>query len=93
MNYEAEVVLEAFIRFNPDRSFVLQEVVDFDASLFTANDAFIVGALQAQGISTPSRFDKSRVLQYAVVAPGDFGAALTFGAAAYRRAIDVGVIR
>jgi hypothetical protein len=93
MNYEVEVVIEAFVRFNPDRSFVLQDLVDFDTSLFNSNESFIVAALQGQGIATPSRYDKSRVLQYAVVAPGDFSAALLFGAAAYRRALDVNAIR
>ena len=92
MNYQPDVVVQAFIRFNPDKSFGLQELVDFDARLFTANDRFIVAALQAQNIPNPSEFDKSRVLQFAVVAPGDFGAAIIFGAAAYRRALDVGAI-
>jgi hypothetical protein len=93
MTYEPEVVVQAFVRFNPERSFVLQDIVDFDASLTAANDTFIVAALQGQGIATPSRFDKSRVLQYAIVAPGEFGPALLFAASVYRHAIDVGVIR
>jgi hypothetical protein len=93
MNYEPEVVLQAFLRFNPDRAFVLQDIVDFDDSLATANDTFIVAALHAQGFHTPSRFDKSRVIQYAVVSTGDFGPALIAAASVYRHAIDVGVIR
>jgi hypothetical protein len=93
MNYQPDVVVQAFIRFNPDKSFELQDLVDFDARLFAANDQFILGALQAQGITNPSDFDKSRVLQFAVVATGDgFSSAIIFGAAAYRRAIDVGAI-
>ena len=92
MNYQADVVIEAFIRFNPGKSFVLDDLIDFDARLFAANDVFIVAALQARNIPNPSTFDKSKVLQFAVVAQGDFGAALTFGAGAYRRALDVGAI-
>jgi hypothetical protein len=92
MNYQPDVVVQAFIRFNPDKSFELQDLVDFDARLFAANDRFIVAALQAQGITNPSDFDRSRVLQFAVVATGDFSGAIIFGAAAYRRAIDVGAI-
>jgi hypothetical protein len=93
MNYEPEVVVQAFVRFNPDRTFELQDIVDFDDSLSAANDTFIIAALQAEGFQTPSRFDKSRVIQYAVVSSGDFGPALIAAASVYRHAIDVGVIR
>lgn len=93
MNYEAEVIVQAFIRFNPSRSFVLQDLIDFDQALFESNDRFIVAALIAQGIPTPSRYDRSRAVQYAVVSPGEFGAAIMFGASSYARALQVGAIR
>ena len=93
MNYEVDVVIQAFLQFNPGRSFTLQDLTDFDAQLFTANEAFLLAALQARQIPNPSRFDKSRALQFALAATGDFSAALVFGAGAYRHALDVGAIR
>jgi len=93
VNYEPEVIVQAFIRFNPGRSFVLQDLVDFDQNLFDSNDQFIVAALSAQGVPMPSKFDRSRVVQYAVVSPGDFSAAIILGASSYVRALQVGAIR
>lgn len=92
MNYEPDVVVQVFIRFNPGASFGLEDLENFDASLFANNERFIVAALQSQNIQNPNKFDKSRVLQLATVAPGEFSAALIFGAAAYRHALDIGAI-
>jgi hypothetical protein len=66
-NYHPDVVVETFVRFHPGRSFTLQELQDYDAELFAANDAFFTSALRARGLPNPSPFDKSKLLQIACV--------------------------
>ena len=39
-NYHPDVIVETFVRFHPGRSFTLQDLLDYDAELFAANDAF-----------------------------------------------------
>ena len=91
-NYHADVVVETFVRFHPGRSFTLQELQDYDAELFAANDAFFTSALRARGLPNPSPFDKSKLLQIACVSPGAFDAAVVYAAGAYVRALSLGVI-
>jgi hypothetical protein len=91
-NYHPDVVVEAFVRFNPGRTFTLQELRNYDAELFAANDALFTAALRARGILNPSPFDKSKLLQIACVSPGTFDAAVNYAAGAYVRAISEGVI-
>ena len=70
-NYHPDVVVETFVRFNQQgRPFTLQDLRDYDAELFAANDAFITAALQQRGLPNPSTFDKSKLLQIACVSPG-----------------------
>lgn len=91
-NYHPDAVVETFVRFHPGRSFTLQELHDYDAELFAANDAFLTSALQARGLPNPSTFDKSKLLQIACVAPGAFDAAVLYAAGAYVHALSVGAI-
>jgi hypothetical protein len=91
-NYHPDVVLETFVRFHPNRSFTLQELRDYDAELFAANDAFFTSALQARGLPNPSPYDKSKLLQMACVSPGGFDAAVMYAAGAYVRALALDVI-
>jgi hypothetical protein len=89
-NYHPDVIVETFVRFHPHRSFTRQELVDYDAELFAANDALFTAALQARGLSNPSLYDKSKLLQIACVSPGDFDAAVNYAAGAYIRALSLG---
>lgn len=91
-HYHPDVVLETFVRFHPGRSFTKQELQDYDAELFAANDAFFTSALVARGLPNPSAFDKSKLLQIACVSPGGFDAAVFYAAGAYVRALSLGVI-
>ena len=91
-NYHPDVIVETFVRFHPGRSFTLQELLDYDAELFDANDAFFTAALKARGLTNPSVYDKSKLLQIACVSPGAFDAAVNFAAGAYVRALDLDVI-
>ena len=91
-NYHPDVIVETFVRFHPNRSFTLQELHDYDAELFAANDAFFTSALQARGLPNPSPYDKSKLLQMACVSPGGFDAAVMYAAGAYVRALSLGAI-
>lgn len=91
-NYHPDVVLEAFVRFHPGRSFTLQELRDYDALLFATNDAIFTSVLVARGLPNPSAYDKSKLLQVACVSPGGFDAAVSYAAGAYVRALSLGVI-
>jgi hypothetical protein len=92
-NYHPDVIVETFVRFNPPgRPFTLQDLRDYDAALFAANDTFITAALQQQGLPNPSKFDKSKLLQIACVSPGVFDAAVNHAAVVYVRALSLGVI-
>ena len=91
-NYHPDVIVETFVRFHPGRSFTRQELIDYDAELFAANDAFFTAALKARGLTNPSRYDKSKLLQIACVSPGTFDAAVNYAAGAYVRALDLDVI-
>jgi hypothetical protein len=91
-NYHPDVVVQTFVRFHPNRTFTLQELRDYDAELFAANDVFFTSALQARGIPNPSTYDKSKLLQIACGAPGMFDAAVLYAAGAYARALSVGAI-
>lgn len=91
-NYHPDVVVETFVRFHPNRSFTLQELQDYDAELFAANDAFFTSVLQARGLPNPSPYDKSKLLQMACVSPGAFDAAVMYAAGAYVRALSLGAI-
>jgi hypothetical protein len=91
-NYHPDVVVATFVRFHPGRSFTLQELKDYDAELFAANDAFFTSALVARGLPNPSAYDKSKLLQIACVSPGAFDAAVLYAAGAYVRALSLGVI-
>jgi hypothetical protein len=91
-NYHPDVIVETFVRFHPGRSFTLQELLDYDAELFAANDAFFTAALKARGLTNPSVYDKSKLLQIACVSPGNFDAAVNYAAGAYVRALDLDVI-
>lgn len=90
--YHPDVVVETFVRFHPGRAFTLQELQDYDAELFAANDAFFTSALVARGLPNPSAYDKSKLLQIACVSPGTFDAAVLYAAGAYVRALNLGVI-
>ena len=91
-NYHPDVVVETFIRFQPGRSFTLQDLQDYDAELFASNDFFFTTALQDRGLPNPSPYDKSKLLQIACVSPGSFDAAVRFAAGAYVRALTIGAI-
>ena len=89
-NYHPDVIVETFVRFHPGRSFTLQELLDYDAELFAANDAFFTAALKARGLTNPSVYDKSKLLQIACVSPGKFDEAVNYAAGAYVRALSLG---
>ncbi len=59
-NYHPDVIVETFVRFHPGRSFTLQELLDYDAELFAANDAFFTAALQGARSDQPEACTTNR---------------------------------
>ena len=90
MNYHNDIVLMMFRKEKPTAQITLAAIETYDTDLFNANDAQVVAACVAEGIS-PMKYERSRVLGLAICSHGSAGKVGT-AARAYRKALDEGII-